>query len=273
MERGRTAPGYRRWVMGVAAGCAIFALGVALADAPADGAASGPADDVEAVIREADALQARREHAPTGPVMNRQVELLEAAVARHPENFELLWRLSRAYFWKSDFAPNDRLRSELGEKGMTYGDRARALRPNDVRGHYFAALGVGSYSQGMGIITALRRGMERRFNERLDRAIAVDARFDCGGPLVTKGRYFFELPWPKYDAARSVEFLERTLEVCPNSPRAWAYLAEVHLKEGRTAEARAAVDRALAIDPSTFFDPPEARRGRVLAEQVQRQLP
>lgn len=226
------------------------------------------AGDLEATVRQADALYAKREATFAGPNIDQSIVLLEEAVKKHPGEFELLWRLARAYFWKSDGAPTSELKSSWGMKAMQYGDYARVRNPEDVRGHYFAALGVGSYSQGMGILSALTKGLEGKFNERLDKALAIDPKYDCGGPMNAKGRYYFELPWPKYKGKKSIEWLERSLAACPNSVRALYYLAETQLKEGEDAKAKANLQKAVSIDPASFEDPPEVRRARPWAQAL-----
>jgi len=41
-----------------------------------------------------------------------------------------------------------RLKKQLGKEGWMLGDRAVKRTPNELKGHYFAAIGIGAYSKG-----------------------------------------------------------------------------------------------------------------------------
>jgi tetratricopeptide (TPR) repeat protein len=266
-------PGY---ILAMMLGAAMAVQGPARADdaqAKTDNAKAAPAaeaakpapqapkmSEVEAIEHQADALWAARSPSYDDPKTDQAITLLEGACDKHPGVYGLLWRLSRAYFWKADGSPTTDIKAKWGKKGMQYGDYARASDPNKVEGQYYAAVGAGAWSQGMGILTALARGMEGKFNERLDKAIKIDQGYSCAGPLVAKGRLYYELPWPKYDAKKAVMWLDRALKVCPNSTRAYVYLADVWHKEGDGAKAADALKKCLAIDPQKVGDAPEHER-------------
>lgn len=192
-----------------------------------------------------------------------------AAIQAEPDNFEVLWRAARWKVWVSDGLTDEKQKSAVAKQGWQFADKARALKPQDALGHYYAAAAVGVYAQGIGILNALGQGIEGKFNERLDKAIQLDPTVDSGGPWMAKGRYFYELPLWMNDLKKSRELLEKTTTRFPNNLRAQLYLAETLLKDGKEKEAKAAIDRVFH-NPGT--DPAEARRVRERAQPVRAKI-
>jgi cytochrome c-type biogenesis protein CcmH/NrfG len=233
-----------------------LALAASLLPAPAL-AAEAP------LLQELDALYAQREQPGTLQTLEAR---LATALAASPEDYELLWRQARARFWQADGSPNERKKA-LGKEVWAIAERAVALAPERPEGQLYAALGIGAYSQAAGILTALAEGLEGKFNARLDRALQLAPGLGAGTPLLSKGRYFYELPWPKRDLRRSRELLTRATEQHPANLRAWLYLAETQLADGEPKQAQASLQRALT--GGVDYDPPEARRVKAMAKALE----
>jgi tetratricopeptide (TPR) repeat protein len=189
-------------------------------------------------------------------------DALDGAEKLAPDDFEVLWRIARYHFWTAD-APgiDSEEKSRQGKLGWDYGDRAANARPERVEGWFYGASGVGQYSLGISVVTALFRGMESKYTERLSRAQSIDASLNGYAADVAWGRYWFELPWPKYDSEKSEEAYRRALRANPNNLRAKVYLAELYLKEDRPKEAASLVAEVLAARPGAY-DAPEERRAQ-----------
>jgi len=196
--------------------------------------------------------------------------LLAEAMKTGAENPEVLWRQARWNTWKGDAMGKGDEKKNLGKATWELGDKVVKLAPKMVQGHYFGALGIGQYSQGVGILNALAEGLEGKFNERLDKAIAIDPSFDNGGPLITKGRYFYELPWPMRNLGKSAELLNRCLAKNPGNARAHLYLAETLLKDGKAKEAKPHIDQVMTA--SDAYDPAEVARVRGWGKRVQAEI-
>ncbi len=190
----------------------------------------------------------------------------EAGLKEHPANYDLLWRASRFKWWQADGATDKRLKKQLGKESWALGDRAIKANPKGAEGHYYAAIGMGAYSQAVGIMKAIGEGIEGQFNERLDRSIAIDPTIDLGGPWVAKGRYYYELPWPKRDLEKSAELYNKAIKKFPNHLRAYVFLAEVQLADGEEKAAQGTIAKALGGDVA--YDPPEGRRMKSEAKRV-----
>jgi tetratricopeptide (TPR) repeat protein len=226
-----------------------------------DGAAGdlgGPGD----LIRAADEAYARRDQpGALAEVRSR----LEAAEHLAPDDYGVLWRLARLRFWLAD-DPSlpGRERSRLGKEAWAYGDRATQANPAGVEGWDYAAAGMGNYALGIGLFQALREGIEGKFKERLSRAERLDPDYEQGAIQTAWGRFWFELPWPKYDAGKAERALEAALRKNPDNVRAHVYLAQLLARERHGGRAREELERALAKPPGQY-DAPEERRWQGVA--------
>ena len=234
--------------------------------APApDAARQAPAAAApRALLQEIDASWQDRD-APGA--MDAMLAKLEDAEKRFPGDYEVLWRLARHYFWLADdpdLAKPEK--SRLGKIGWEYGDRATQANPGRVEGWHYAAAGMGNYALGIGVISALRQGIEGKFKERLEHAQNIDLGFEHGGIQTAWGRFWYELPWPKYSAKRSRKALEDALRLNPDNVRAYVYLADLNVKEDEPKYAREDLQKALANPPGRY-DAPEERRWQAVARK------
>lgn len=217
-----------------------------------------------------DELHARRDD----PQAQREARrLAEAAVAASPNDYGALWRAARVLFTDSDDPgrPADE-RSRLGKQAYNLAERAVAANPNDAAGHYWAALSIGSYAEDMGVVRALANGIEGKFKRPLERATALDVRYDHGNIPVVWAAYYLELPWPKRDRPRASRELERALQINPANLRARLYQARIAIDEDRPAAAKALLAE-IAAAPANRYDPPDERRAKKEAAALAAKLP
>jgi tetratricopeptide (TPR) repeat protein len=221
--------------------------------------------DVQPLLAQVDEEWKRRD-AP-GVLDEIRSQLAQAEQAA-PNDYEVQWRLAQLYFWLSDDPSlSDDEKSRLGKKSWEYGDRATALQPDRVEGWYYAAVGMGNYSLGIGVLKALGQGIEGKFRERLSKAEAIDPSYFSGGIYAAWGRFYFKLPWPKYDARKSEQMLRRALRTNPDNVRGRVFLAELYQKEGHPKEGRKLLEEAIAHKPGSY-DAPEERRSQQLARDL-----
>jgi tetratricopeptide (TPR) repeat protein len=192
------------------------------------------------------------------------------ALAAHPDDVELMYRLARATLWVGDGEENNDRKQKLGRDVWDLGERMVKAKPSWVGGHYYAAAGIGIYSQAVGILRALGEGLEGKFNERLDKAIELDQKFQKEMPLIAKGRYYFELPWPKRNLGKSATWYRKALTLDPNNLRATAWLAETLWRDGDVAGARAQL--AKVQEGHVPDDPPEEARVKSIARKIAAQM-
>ena len=186
-----------------------------------------------------------------------------------PDDYDLLWRAARYRWWVADGA-DEKLKKQLSKEGWNYAERAQKAKRIGPQAEYYTALNIGAYSQAVGILKALGDGLEGKFNDNLDAALKSDPGFDRYGPHTAKGRYYWELPWPKRDLDKSRTELKLVLAKHPEHLRAWLFLAETELKDGHPEEAKAALDKVLG--GASDYDLPEARRIKKWAAPVATQV-
>jgi hypothetical protein len=231
---------------------------------PAAASAAAPAASPYA---EMDALWLSRDDAG---VQDKLIEMTAAAAKAHPDDFGFLWRAARIRLWAGDGETDNEKKKALGQAAWDYGDKAAHAKPGAVEGYYFAAAGIGSYSQAVGILNALGQGLESKFNERLDKAINIDAKFAHAAPPAVKGRYYFELPWPKRNLGKSQDWLKKAIGLDANAMRAMAWLAETQWKDGDKTAAKATLARL--AQTSLPDDPAEERRTRAMGQKVAQEM-
>lgn len=228
-----------------------------------------PSRTAETSIAALDALHARRDD----PGARRQLaQLVDRAVAQSPRDFEVLWRAARQAFWEGDdpSLPNEE-RSRWGKRGMELAVRAIEIKPNHPAGHYWAAVNVGNYAVGLGVLRALSEGLEGKFRDLLARAEALDATFGGGNIHSAWGRFYAKLPWPKYDAKKAEAAFRRALALDGKNVRAKEWLAELFVREERMVEARRLLGEVLSSEAAS--DPPELPRARQRAKWALEKLP
>jgi tetratricopeptide (TPR) repeat protein len=201
-----------------------------------------------------DALWKTRDEAAT----LKEIDEVVKSALKAGEDYGVLWRAARVRWWVADGASNEKLKKQIAKEGWLYADRALKLNGSGPEAKYYLALNIGAYSQAVGVLVAIGEGLEGKFVDNLDTACKANEAFDRMGCHTAKGRYWWELPWPKRDLKKSVAELEAVTQKHPEHLRTWLFLAETLLKDGKLPEAKAAFAKATA--GSNEYDPPEARR-------------
>jgi hypothetical protein len=191
-------------------------------------------------------------------VQSKLVELLDSAVSQHPDDFEIMWRAARLYNWLGGGAAKTDDKKRFGKRTWDYGEHAIRLNSKRVEGHYWAACGIGLYGQAVGVLAAMAQGIEGKFLKHLENTTRIDSGYEYGGAAMLKGRYHFELPWPKRDLDRSRDVLRDVITKYPQNLRAHYYLAETERALGNQT---AFGERLASIEKGDdAYDPPEAAR-------------
>lgn len=191
-----------------------------------------------------------------------------------PSDYEILWRAARIRWWVADGITEERLKKQTAKEGWNFAKRAVEAKQTGAEGKYYTAINIGAYSQAVGILKALGEGLEGQFVENLDYAIKNNERFDRSGGHTAKGRYWWELPWPKRDLAKSKAELQKSIDTNPEHLRNYYFLADTLLKDGDAKGAKVAIDKVLS--GSDAYDPAEAKRvkawARTLAAKIDDEL-
>lgn len=214
----------------------------------------GPPDSPAGWREEFDELWRRRDE----PGMEKKLEqIVQQHLAVEARSFDANWRLAALYNWEADVKDGDE-KAALGKKAWDAADKAVAANAAGVQGHYNGAVGIGLYSEGVGIITALSQGLEGKFRDRILTALKIDKDYLDGAPQVVWGRYFFKLPWPKRDVGEATKILTEAVRSHPTNLRAKLYLADCYADDDKVEEGKKLAQQVLAAPAGE--DPPEQRR-------------
>ena len=241
----------------------IVGAGTGPGGAPGTAAANPSTAPIPALLARADDLYRRRDDKAA---WHEEQRLVQGLLARAPNDYEVLWRAARFYFWASDDpGVSKEQRSRWGKDGWDIAEKAISLNPNDVAGYYWAAVSMGNYALGLGVVKALSQGMENKFRDRLARAQALNPNYEQGAVDTAWGRFFDKLPWPKRDRKKAEEHLRKAIEMNPNALRPRVYLASSFIDADRVMEAKHLLDEVVAAVPGRY-DAPEERRAQALAQ-------
>jgi hypothetical protein len=236
---------------------------------PAAAAPAPSSPELAALLAEVDANWVIRDQPGK---MDVDLALLEKARKIAPDDYEVLWRMARHYYWLADDPSiSNEEKARLGKLTWEWSDRANQANPARVEGWFYGSAGVGMYSLGISIVRALLDGMESKYLDRLKKSQAADPSYYGYGGDVSWGRYYYELPWPKYDGEKSEIAFRKALGKAPYNLRAKVYLAELYMKEDHPVEARKLLDAVIAAKPGAY-DPPEERRAQGLARAALEKL-
>lgn len=223
--------------------------------------------DASETAKQLDALYAQRQDSEK---LKELEKATEEALKAYPEDYGVLWRAARYHYWVSDGLANKESKKRIGKLSWDLGERAVKANKDGIEGHYYAAIGMGQYSQAIGILNALTEGIEGKFNARLDKAVSMDGGYSSAGPLIAKGRYFHLLPWPKRDLDKAAQHFEKAIKEKPEALRAYLYLAETQLADGEPKKAKETL--AKVFEGSEAYDVAEARRVKTWAKKVQAEI-
>jgi hypothetical protein len=214
-------------------------------------AVAAPALADDAWIADFDKLWLQRDDPK---VLAQLYKIVEPVAKADEKNFEANWRLASLCNWDSNNYPDGELKAGLGKRAWHVADKAIAAKPDDVRGQYNAAVGIGLYSEGIGILQALTQGLEGEFKTRIQAAMKTDKNYLNGAPVVVWGRYFWKLPWPKRDVGESIKVLTQEVADHPANLRGKYYLAVSLFDDGQKAKAKAlyedVANAPLGADPA-----------------------
>ncbi len=224
------------------------------------GTAFGEADSHDALIEKADAYYR------AGGLDNykQAIDLYKAVIAEDPEHFEAYWKLARSIreygmeHQRLGIEGFEDVCREYGQKGMAYAQKAIDLNPEHPGGHLYYGINVGIYSDGVGIITALREGLKDKTQSSFEKAYELDRYFENGAAILSLGRFWQVVPWPFRDISKSEEFYRefQKTEYFDKVIEGRIYLAELLKgKRGRRhdPEAKQLLEEALQMDAHPYW--------------------
>jgi tetratricopeptide (TPR) repeat protein len=182
---------------------------------------------------------------------DRALAALEVALyKRQREDFEILWRLSRASFRMTELLENKQQRLRYAEAGVGFAERARKANAVRVEAHYFLALNAAKVAEAKH-----KLGLIKDVIAIAELAGRIDGRYDEAGPYRLLGKVYLTAPaWPVSVGSpeKAIEVLERAVSLVP-APTNRLFLGQAYYHDEEYEKARTLLTNALKhgsqIDP------------------------
>lgn len=194
------------------------------------------------------------------------IPLYIKALQSNPNSFEANWKTARAHRDYGDKAKKNNVEgwedicAEYGKGGMKYAEKAKELEPEKPAGYYYYGISVGTYSDGVSIITALKEGLKDKTQSSFEKVYEIDKMYEDAAAVLALGRFWTVLPWPLRDYDKAMKYLreyQATRYFDDPPPDGPIFLAELLLKIGgdkNKAEAKALLQQAANSDEKYYSD-------------------
>jgi tetratricopeptide (TPR) repeat protein len=240
----------------------VMAISAAMAAWAVPASATG-LPSLEERITAADLHWSRRSQAGVTELL---LQNLEDADRDYPNQGEVLWRLARAYWWKSTRIPKDdkKTRLEWLDMAKATGERASKAAPANPDAHYWYAAAMAETGSARGILQSLF--MVKPTREALERGLAADPNHGSCHYLMAE--LYLQLPGPPLSIGnkqKAVEEARLSVKYGPDSSSHWLVLGRALIATRQYSEARQALNTLLAMAPDlgdpdgTRADQDEAR--------------
>jgi tetratricopeptide (TPR) repeat protein len=174
---------------------------------------------------------------------------LEQAAQALTDDYTTQWQAAQAFEFLSENETRVELRRTSARRGIVLARRARAVKPDGVEGYYWYALNVGELADvdrtyGLDAVSEMEAALKR--------AVELDERYDYAGPLRVLGILHLRTPQPPASIGsprKGLQSLRRAVELFPDYPENYLYLAEALHDNGRTDEAKEALRKVLEANP------------------------
>jgi tetratricopeptide (TPR) repeat protein len=192
------------------------------------------------------------------PELKAAAEKAVAAANAAPGSYAANWMATQALRKYGDALVSQEvtgwkdLARAAAKDGMKYGEIAQKINPNGIEGWYWYGLCVGTYSDCVSIVTALAEGLKGKTQKGFEMAYSTDKMYDNGGPILSLGRFWQVLPSiAGKDLKKAEKLFNEYISLFgtskdPNED-AWYYRGALYKDTGRTAEARADLQKAAAM--------------------------
>jgi virulence-associated protein VapD len=191
--------------------------------------------------------------------------LTTEAIKKDPGSFQANWMAAKACWfygmyaqelYLSDWKDICRL---YGKKGMAYAEKAIALNPESVEGHFWYGMNVGIYSDSVSMISVLFEGLKSKVQNSFETAYQYDKYYDHGGPIAALGRFWAVLPWPLNDNKLAMKYYQEFHKTKffgrPYTVQFHVYYAELLMKDSATKnEAKALLEQVPKLSKNKYWN-------------------
>jgi tetratricopeptide (TPR) repeat protein len=204
--------------------------------------------------------------------MTRAANELEAVARTLRDDYDAQWQAAEAIAFVAENDEDAKKRKDAAQRGIVLARHGRELIPDRVECQYWYAINVGLLAD---VDRAYGLDAVKEMQAALLRATELDERYDLGGPLRVMGLLYLRTPAPPVSMGsprKGLRSLQHAVELFPDYPENYLYLAEALRDNGRVTEARAALAKLLESKPwpTRQF---ESSRWKTAAQKLLQSLP
>jgi len=199
--------------------------------------------------------------------------LYKEALKENPKSYEANWKTARCCREYAKYSKQNKVEgwedicAKFGKKGMEYAKKAIKIEPEKLEGHFYYGLSVGNYSDGVGIITAVKEGLKEKTKKHLTKAYEINKNYHDATTTLALGRYWQVLPLWYDDPDKALELYKEANRLMPEDskyrPELHVYMGKLMLDEGINEDkARKMLKKARNSDDPYFSE----RAQKILAE-------
>jgi hypothetical protein len=233
----------------------FFMAAVGWAEAPVQRA--DPVKEIERIDRLQERATEENYKASGLDLFKESLDLCLTCMGERPDDYEVLWRCARGAHQYAETARNleidgwEGICKEWGKKGMEMAEKAQGIEPGRVEGYFWEAACVGIYSDGTGVMTAVREGFYRRSKTAMAKAYELDKSYNDYDPVFGSAMFWIALPFPLKNKKKALEYYREfekstTWTVRPYLRRLYGADLLMQVKpKGYKEEAKALLEQAL----------------------------
>ena len=171
----------------------------------------------------------------------------EKAIALRPNDYKLLWEMSKRYQIYGQTLRGDQKEEKLKhwKKGVEYGRRAVKVDPDGKEGHFYYMANIGATAQLKGILQSMWK--LRKIKREMDRTLEIDPNYPPA--LLARAQFLMEMPGVfGGDNQEALRLCARVIRLDPDHLPTYIAMARLLAAEGRYDEAIANLNKVLLCE-------------------------
>ncbi|MFC1560259.1 hypothetical protein ACFLZ2_03810 [Candidatus Margulisiibacteriota bacterium] len=194
------------------------------------------------------------------------VTIIKTELADDPFNYDLLWRLSRFYYWMGETAAKKDEKLAFYEQGELYAEKAIAAKEDGVQGHLYKGIHMGRIGEIKGILKSLAMVDPIR----LEMEIVLQYEPESANAHHVLAELYRKAPgWPLSIGNRdkALEEAHLAIKYMPDYTHTHLGLAELYIDMDKKEMAREKLQHIIDMElPLDYI--PEGREDKVKASEL-----
>jgi len=207
-------------------------------------------ESIPEVIQKADALFKQRTDISN---LREAIKTLAGARMSDNRNFEVEWKFAKFNYFLGRHTDDEKEKTTAFEKGREAGLIAVRMEPDKPDGHFWYAANLGELSRMNPITIGLKSVGEIKAS--MNKVIEIQPDYQNASAYDALAQIELQTVLTGGKAEKSVEYLEKAVEIEKDNTSLRLHLADAYLAVNRDAEARKQLDELLKMKPNADYIP------------------